>query len=311
MTPFDPPAPASTPAGNAEERNYRAGQRLALMGMVISAGLAFIKLTGGIFTQSTALSADGLESASDVLASAIIWSGMAIARRPADHKFPYGYGRAESLAGKTVGTILLMSAVLLATHSVHRLFGPPIILPSWILWPLAASFVLKAWLAALKFRTGKRIRSSALIADAGNDSVDMLSAAVAAFAITLNLIDHERFAYADPIGGVAVSLIIFLMGIGIFRRTSHELMDVMPHESVIQQVRQSAESTPGVMAVEKCYGRKSGTQFFFDLHIEVDPQMTVHDAHIVAHKVKDKILHERDFAKNVLVHVEPFAESDL
>lgn len=306
MTPSNSAGGSPTPNGSTEERNYKAGQRLAVMGMVISAGLAFIKVTGGIFTGSTALSADGFESASDVLASAIIWSGMAIARRPADHKFPYGYGRAESLAGKTVGTILLMSAVLLATHSVHRLFGPPVSLPAWILWPLGISFAAKGWLAFSKYRTGKRIRSSALVADSGNDAVDMLSAAVAATAISLNLIDHERFAYADPIGGVGVSVIIFLMGLNIFRRTSEELMDIMPENSVIQQVRESAEAVEGVLAVEKCYGRKSGTQYFFDLHVEVDPQMTVHDAHVVAHKVKDRILEDRDYAKNVLVHIEPF-----
>src|SRR5690606_33497167 len=112
-----------------------------------------------------------------------------IAQRPADDQFPYGYGRAESLAGKTVGTILLMSAVLLATHSTHRLFGPPVNLPAWILLPLGLSFVAKLLLASVKYRTGKLIRSSALIADSGNDAVDTLSAAVASGAIILNIID--------------------------------------------------------------------------------------------------------------------------
>jgi cation diffusion facilitator family transporter len=289
-----------------EVKNYQLGQRLAVIGLVVSAGLAFIKLTGGIFTGSTSLSADGLESASDVLASAIIWGGMAIARRPADDRFPYGYGRAESLAGKTVGTILLMSAVLLATHSSHRLMQPAISLPMWILWPLGASFILKGVLAVAKFRTGKRIRSSALIADSGNDAVDMVSAVVAAGAITLNLIDHERFAYADPVGGLGVSIIIFIMGLGIFRRTSQELMDIMPEPGLVNDVRKVASSIEGVLAVEKCFGRKSGTLFFFDLHIEVDPAMTVHDAHEVAHQVKDTILADCPFVKDVLVHVEPF-----
>lgn len=291
---------------NIEDKNYRTGQRLALTGLVVSAGLAFIKLAGGIFTHSTSLSADGMESASDVLASAMIWSSMAIARRPADEKFPYGYGRAESLAGTTVGTILLMSAVLLAVHSTTRLLGPPVELPAWILIPLGLSFVLKGWLASAKFRIGKKIRSSALVADSGNDAVDMLSAVVATVAISLNLIDHERFAYADSIGGLGVSIIIFMLGIGIFRRTSKELMDVMPDADVVAQVRQVAGSVAGVIEVEKCFGRKSGTQFFFDLHIEVDPSMTVLKAHDVAHRVKDQIMTECGFAKDVLVHVEPY-----
>lgn len=296
----------SPDARTREDGNYRLGQRLAIWGLIISAGLAFVKLAGGIFTHSASLSADGLESASDVLASAMIWSSMAIARRPADQKFPYGYGRAESLAGSTVGTILLMSALLLVVHSVQRLLGPPVELPSWILWPLGVSFVLKGFLATAKFRTGKKIRSSALIADSGNDAVDMISAVVAAGAITLNLIDHERFSYADPVGGLGVALIIFLMGIGIFRRTSEELMDVMPNDALVGQVRDVAGAVSGVENVEKCYGRKSGTHFFFDLHIEVDPEMTVFNAHDVAHRVKDQIMSDCDFVKDVLVHVEPF-----
>jgi len=294
---------------SGEIAGYKAGQRLAFLGIIISAGLAFIKLAGGIFTHSTSLSADGFESASDVLASAIIWSGMAIARRPADQKFPYGYGRAESLAGKTVATILLMSAVLLATHSYHRLSGPVIALPNWILAPLALSFILKGWLAVQKFTTGKRIRSSALVADSGNDAVDMLSAAVAAGAIGLNLLDPARFSYADPVGGLLVSLIIFCLGINIFWRTSEELMDVMPNNDLVDQVRRVANSDEAVLGVEKCFGRKSGTQFFFDLHIEVDPLMTVSDAHSVAHRVKDAILHECPFTRDVLVHVEPYPPS--
>ncbi len=291
-----------------ENRNYRLGQRLAITGLIVSAGLAFIKLTGGLISGSTSLAADGLESASDVLASAIIWSGMAIARKPADDRFPYGYGRAESLAGKTVGTNLLMSAVLLATHSVHRLMQPAVSLPAWVLWPLGLSFILKGGLSAAKYRTGKKIRSSALIADSGNDAVDMISAVVASVAITLNLIDSERFAYADALGGLGVSVIILLMGLGIFRRTSQELMDIMPEPAFVDAVRDVASAVPGVLAVEKCFGRKSGTQFFFDLHIEVDPSMTVHDAHEIAHDVKDEILEKCGFVKDVLVHVEPFNE---
>lgn len=291
---------------NPETEPYKVGQRLAIAGLIVSAALAVIKLVGGLFSHSTALSADGLESASDVLASAIIWGGMTIAQRPPDEKFPYGYGRAESLAGKTIGTILLMSAVLLATHSVHRLMGAPVALPAWVLIPLGLSFILKGGLAAAKYRVGRKIRSSALIADSGNDAVDMVSAVVAAGAITLNLIDHERFAYADPVGGLGVSLIIFLMGMNIFKRTSQELMDVMPEPQLVDSVRQAAEKVPGVMRVEKCYGRKSGTYYFFDLHIEVDPHMTVHAAHEVAHVVKDRLIAECDFVRDVLVHVEPF-----
>jgi cation diffusion facilitator family transporter len=286
--------------------HYKTGQRIAAVGMGVSAVLSFIKITGGIISGSASLAADGVESGSDVLSSAILYGGMAIARRPADEKFPYGYGRAESIAGKATGTILLMSAVLVATHSTHRLFEPEKTLPSWTLILLGLSFVAKAVLAAVKFTAARRIRSTALKADALNDSADMLSAAVAAVAISLSLWDPQRFAFADAVGGMAVSVIIFIMGLSIFRQTSRELMDEMPDPALVRKVRDSASRVSGVRVVEKCFGRKSGTQFFFDLHIEVDSMMTVLAAHELSHHVKDAILSDCDFVKNVLVHVEPF-----
>lgn len=287
---------------------YRAGQRLAVLGMLVSGILAFAKIAGGLFSGSTSLTADGLESASDVLTSGIVFGGMAIARRPADERFPYGYGRAESLAGKTVATVLLMSAVLLGTHSVHKLGHPPVSLPSWTLWPLAASFIAKAVLSSVKFRAGRRLRSSSLMADAVNDSVDMVSATVASIAIALTLYDAQRFAYADALGGLGVATIIFFMGLQLFRRTSSELMDVMPEDELVAEVRESAEKVPGVRFIEKSYGRKSGVHYFFDLHVEVDSEMKVYEAHILAHAVKSAVLRDCPYVKDVLVHIEPHDE---
>lgn len=288
--------------------SYAIGKKAAFIGMIASGLLAFIKISGGLISGSTSLTADGVESASDMLASAIIFGGMSIAQRPPDGKFPYGYGRAENLAAKTTGTILLMSAVLLITHSVHKLFSPAVQLPAWTLLPLALSFIVKLVLAFYKYAIGKKIRSSALKADAANDSVDILSALVAAIAIILNLYDHEKFAYADAFGGLGISVIVFYLGYTIFRETSRELMDSMPKEEIVESVTKSSLEIFGVRAVEKCIGRKSGTYYFFDLHIEVEESMTVRDAHDLGHRVKDHILQNCDYVKDVLVHVEPYNE---
>lgn len=289
----------------ASEDAYALGQRIALWSIAISALLAVAKISAGVVSQSAALTADGIESASDILASAIVLGGMRTARRPPNERFPYGYGRAESLAGRTVATFLLFSALLLAAHSVVKLFGPRTELPVWTLIPLGISFVVKWGLATAKRRVGRRLRSSALMADAVNDGVDMASATVASLAIGLTLVSPERFGWADPVGGVGVAVIIFIMAARVYRETSHELMDVMPEQQLVQEVRQSAQGVEGVCAVEKCYGRKSGIQFFFDLHVQVDPEMTVLEAHRLAHRVKDTILEERSYVRNVLVHIEP------
>lgn len=289
---------------------YRIGQRIATIGLFVNAVLATVKIGAGSVAHSTALTADGFETASDILSSFIIMGGMAIARRPADERFPYGYGRAESLAGKTVATVLLVFAALLGARSIEALVHPPPAPPAWALWPLAASIIAKTWMTIHKRRTGKRIGSSALLADAANDLVDILSAFVAAAGIAAAALSSAHFMRADPLGGLGVSLIILYIGLRIFRDTSTELMDVMPAPELVSKVRETAREVRGVLAVEKCFGRKSGVQYFFDLHIEVDPSMPVRDAHELGHVVQNHILEARPFVKSVLVHIEPFNGND-
>ncbi len=299
--------PVSGSPHSAAQAAYATGQRIALWSMAVSALLATVKISGGLVSGSAALTADGFESASDILASAIVFGGMQLAQRPANDRFPYGYGRAESLAGRTVATFLIVSALLLAAHSILKFFEPTPVLPPWTLAPLAVSFLVKWVLAAAKRRVGKRLRSSALQADALNDGVDMLSATVAAAAIGLTLISPDKFGWADPAGGLGVALIILVVAASVYRDTSHELMDVMPSPDLVAAVRSTACSVDGVKEVEKCFGRKSGMQFFFDLHVQVDPNMTVLQAHDLAHFVKDAILDRHPYVRDVLVHIEPYS----
>jgi cation diffusion facilitator family transporter len=292
-----------------EVEAYRIGQRVAMWSIAISAGLAAIKVSGGVISGSMALLADGVESASDMVTSAIVLSGMAIARKPADEKFPYGYGRAESLAAKTTATVLLIFAALLGARSIFRFVENPPAPPVWALIPLAISFLVKLFMSGYKRRLGRRLRSSALLADATNDLMDVFSATVASAGILIAVVAPDRLARADAVGGLAVSAIIFYLGIDIFRKTTGELMDIMPEPELLAEVRAAATGVEGVMEIEKCYGRKSGMYYFFDLHVEVDEKMTVREAHDLAHRVQDQIISECKFAKGVLVHVEPYPKT--
>lgn len=293
-----------TAAYRLEITAYKTGQRMAFWSILVSACLAILKISSGLIAGSTALLADGIESASDMLTSAIVLGGMAIARRPADDRFPYGYGRAESLAGKTVATTLLIFATLLGAKSIGRFIENPPAPPPWALIPLGISFITKLFLSWYKHRLGRKLRSSALLADAANDIMDVFSATVAAAGIAV-AVWYPHLARADAVGGFGVSMIIFVLGVQIFRKTSNELMDVMPEPELVLAVRSSAGGVPGVLGVEKCFGRKSGMFYLFDLHVEVNPQMTVRSAHELAHIVQDRILEDCPYVKAVLVHVEP------
>jgi cation diffusion facilitator family transporter len=165
--------------------------------------------------------------------------------------------------------------------------------------------VAKAILSTVKFRHGRRIGSSALIADAWNDFVDILSAVTAMTALGLTLYDPGRFLAADHYGGFAVGLIVIFTGVRVAKDTSDRLTDTLPDPDLLDEIRAAANTVSGVDAVEKCYARSGGLQYHVDLHIEVDPELTVRESHDIATEVRFAIRRKLDWVADVLVHVEP------
>ncbi len=273
--------------------------------MAISGVLAISKITAGWLSGSNSTLADGFESASDVLASGVVLFGLIMASRPADAEHPYGHGRLETLSGFTVGWLLVLIGVAISVHSMrdHAETHPPP--AAYAAWPLMASILAKSVLSAWKFRWARRSGSSGLKADAWNDSVDILSGTVALSALGLTLYDPTRYLSADHYGGLCVGLIVVYLGLRVVYETTRHLMDTMPDDRVLTEIRRVALTVPGALGVEKCYARKTGLQYHVDLHLEVDPDMTVRRSHEIASEVRDCIKDELDWVADVLVHVEP------
>jgi cation diffusion facilitator family transporter len=204
-----------------------------------------------------------------------------------------------------VGAILSAGGVGICLHSLERVSEVHAAPALYGVWPLIGSIVAKAALSTAKFRTGRRIRSAALTSDAWNDGVDILSGTMALIALGLTLYDPSRFLAADHYGGFAVGVIVILTGVRVVRETSLQLMDTMPDEALMDRIRQVALSVPGAAGVEKCFARRTGLQYHVDLHLEVDPDITVRESHEIATQVRIRLKEELDFIADVLVHVEP------
>jgi cation diffusion facilitator family transporter len=282
-----------------------AGRRIAITSMLISAGLAVAKIAIGLHASSTATVSDGIESAGDVLASGLVLLGLIIAAKPPDSEHPYGHGRLETLSALAVGMLLVATGVLIAFESLHLTRGSNPTPAAYAVWPLIASIAIKAILSATKWRYGRKIQSSGLIADAWNDTVDVLSGSTALLGLGLTLLAPERFAAADRIGGSAVGVIVVFLGIRVVRDTVVQLMDTMPDPEAMDSIRLAGIGVPGVLGIEKCFARKTGLKWHVDLHLEVDPAMSVYDSHQIATHVREKIRAEVDWVADVLVHVEP------
>lgn len=273
--------------------------------MLVSAVLAALKIGVGWKAGSTAVVADGLESAADVVTSGIVIFGLTVAARPADENHPYGHGRFETLTALVVGFILAATGAGICFHSlglVDKIQAPP---APYALWALLVSIAAKAVLSACKFRYGRRLHSAALVADASNDAVDMLSGTVALAAVALAIANPSRFPAADHYGGAAVGLIVVFLGFRVIWETAMQLVDTMPDDAAMAEIRAVASQVPGVRGLEKCYARKTGLQYHVDLHVEVDPGMTVKASHYLGHQVRQAIVERLDWVADVLVHVEP------
>lgn len=284
----------------------QTARRIALLSIVIGVILSAVKITAGYLAGSTATLADGLESAGDVAASAVVLFGLAMAARPPDRNHPYGHGRLEMLSGFTVGLMLALGGVAISLRAMSRVYEahqPP---AGYAVAALVLSVAVKIVLAGCKFHFARLTRSAALQADAWNDSIDILSGCVALSALGLTLYDPSRFLAADHLGGVVIGLIVVVLGLRVVRETTYQLIDTMPEPALMEEIRAIAQSVAGARGVEKCYARKTGLQYHVDLHLEVDPDLTVRQSHEIAGEVRRRIRERLDWVADVLVHVEPY-----
>lgn len=283
----------------------RTAARVALAGIAASAVLASLKTGVGLAAHSVATVSDGLESAADVVSSGLVYLGLHIAAKPADEDHPYGHGRFETLIALAVGVLLAAAGAVICGHSLEVRQQSPAL---FAIWPLGLSIVTKAVMAGVKMRAGRAARSAALTADAWNDSVDILSGSVALISVLLAVYFPAHLREADRYGGFVIGLIVVFVGFRVVRETALQLMDTMPEPVQMEILRMEALKVPGALGIDKCYARKTGLRYHVDLHLEVDPNLTVLASHEIARAVKHH-LKGLDWVADVLVHVEPHLTS--
>jgi len=285
-------------------REERIGRRIALISMSAGAALAAAKLLVGFHVGSTSVVSDGLEASGDVLSSGIVYAGLWLASKPPDYEHPYGHGRYETLAGLAVGAMLLLAGAAIGWHSIASL-GERTQLQLYALYPLIAAVFIKVGLAVMKFRAGRKIASTSLEADAWHDITDLLSTGVALVSVLLTLANPARFGIADRVGGIVIGIIIFFLSVKVVRRTVDQLLDTMPEPTKMAEIRTAALGVPGALGIEKCFARRTGLKYHVDLHLEVDPDLTVRESHEIARRVKFAVKGTVPWVADVLVHVEP------
>jgi cation diffusion facilitator family transporter len=285
-------------------RGYERGQRVSALGLGVNLGLAVIKLIGGLVGNSFALVADAAESVADVGASLLVWRALSVAARPADREHPYGHGKAEALAALLVALLLFAVAAGIAVEATRYLLTPHQNPAPFTLVVLIGVIVVKESLYWFARREGDAVGSQAVAADAWHHRSDAITSVAAGIGIAVAIAGGPGWEGADDAAALVAAGFIAYNGARLLRRPLGELMDAAPGE-IVQRVQQIATAVPGVVRVEKVLARKSGLQYWVDMHVEVDPQMSVRAAHTLAHQVKDEVQAQMPRVQDVLIHVEP------
>jgi len=266
-------------------------------------------LAAGLVGHSHALVADAVESLADIFSSIVVWRGLVVASEPADEEHPYGHGKAEPIAAAMVATMLLVAAGGITVTSVKAIMsghqeGPR----AFTLLVLVVVILAKEGLFRFVSKEGDSVQSVAVRADAWHHRSDAITSLAAAIGITVALIGGKGYESADDVAAIVAAGIIAFNGWHLLRPSLNDLMDASPSREVIEGIRRTAAGIPGVERVEKCMVRISGHRYWVDMHVEVDPLMSVQQGHGIAHDVKDKVREKFPAVRDVLVHIEPAAK---
>jgi cation diffusion facilitator family transporter len=284
---------------------YRQGRRAAFLAVAISVSLGLIQFLGGYFGHSVALVSDAVHSLGDALTSGAVFAALFWAQQPADAEHPYGHTRAEAVAGSNVALVLVLLGLGVLWEALATLSVPSDD-PEWYTLVIAcAGVLLKEGLYRYEIRVAQSTGSAAVKASAWDHRLDAVGSLAVLIGLALAHWGGPAWHAADHVAAFIVGLVIVWTGGRLFWRSLHELLDRQADPATLVAVRHEALAIPGVLGVEKLLVRKSGLEYLVDIHVEVDPELTVRESHEIGHAVKNRLMQRIVTVKDVLVHIEP------
>jgi cation diffusion facilitator family transporter len=276
------------------------------VGMAINLLLSGVKFAAGIFGNSHAVIADAVHSLSDMATDVAILIGVRYWDKPPDECHPYGHRRIEMLVTAFIGIVLASVAVGMIYQALTGFRIHSDTHPEWP--PLIAalvSIVVKELLYRWTARTGIRIKSSAVIANAWHHRSDALSSIPAAAAVGVALV-YPQFGFVDAIGAMVVSVMILQAAWSILRAPLGKLVDEGAPEATLRQIEQIARATAGVKDVHKLRTRYVGCSGLeVDMHVLVDADISVKAGHDIASQVKHRLISATSDVVETIIHIEP------
>ena len=284
---------------------YDESNKITVISILLNIGLTILKILAGILGNSTAIIADGLHSASDIITSIGILIGNKISRKPRDDEHQYGHEKAESLVSFILAAVLIGIALKIGYDGFKDLINiNNILVPNAL--PLAVALIsiaVKEYQYQITIRVAKKINSSSLKADAWHHRSDAFSSIAAFVGIGGAMLG---FKILDPIASIIVAIVVIKVGIEILKSACDELMDSSISKEDIREIKSLIDNNKKIYGIKDFKSRKYGSIAYIDMSIFIDKSKTLEEAHDIADNLEHSIISNLNYIKEINIHTEPY-----
>jgi cation diffusion facilitator family transporter len=289
-----------------ETERYQTANKVSKLTLTANILLSIIKISAGIFARSSAMTADGIHTLSDVLTTFAVIIGMKFSTKPDDADHPYGHEKIESGVSVILAFFLILTALGIGISGVKTIYHGTYVKPG-ILAAAAAvlSIVTKEWMYRYTVKAADKIKSNALKADAWHHRSDAFSSIGTLVGIVGAIIG---FGILDPLASIVVCVMIVKVGIDIYKSACNQLFDKAADNNTVDNITKTILSVEGVKSIDDLKTRIHGSRIFVDVEIAVDAGIDVYHGDMIAENVHHEIEQKFSDVKHCMVHVNPYFE---
>ncbi len=276
---------------------------ITFLGMAVNVALSVIKIAIGLLAASLALVADGIHSLSDVATDVAVLLGLRIGSKEPDQSHPYGHGRAETFSAGLVALILIVVGGAMVYYAALAIARNEMTIPRLgVLVAAVISIAAKEWLYRATRKVAIQTHSPALYANAWHHRSDALSSVAVVMGFILL---KFGFGYGDQVAAIAVGLMIVWVGVKVIGNALRELAEAAVDPDTIEHIKQVINSDSSIRQWHQLRTRTVGREVFLDLHILVDPDLKITDAHEISERLERTLDEQITRPINITVHIEP------
>lgn len=277
--------------------------------------LVIFKFIAGILGHSAAMIADAVHSLSDFATDIVVLIFTRISNKPQDKNHDYGHGKYETLATAIIGIVLFAVGASICWNGLQAIQtvwqGGRLPAPGMLAFAGAIiSIVSKELIYHYTIHVGRKINSSAVIANAWHHRSDAFSSIGTAIGIGGAIVLGESWSVLDPMAAVVVSFFIMKVAVQLLKPCVDELTEKSLPDEIEKEICLIAENTPGVSAIHNLRTRRIGNHYAIEMHVRMDGHLTLYEAHAKASVIENKLKEKYGNETHVGIHVEPVKDAD-